>query len=331
MRFAIRYVKNSSSTIFRPSTMTQTSLVDFARAVDSFPYTEDNFYYQLKSHDGSATLGYITPSISKYLEGEQDFLIDQKKRTATIAPHLDTIETRNTSFRQIATKWRKIAYFSESLDKGWRDELYTVYNPTHTPYMQIERALSVLIGVITYGIHINGYIPPHKSSNGKLKMWVPRRSTTKPTYPGMLDNTVAGGLGHPYGIWETVIKECLEEAGLATEFIESHIRSVGVLLYMYEPYGHRDNVQPEVEYIYDLEFDNETEVLPYPEDGEAEDFTLMEVDELLERLHNHEFKPNCGLVVTDFLIRHNYITPESDENYLEIVSRCHRRMPFPTI
>ena len=79
------------------------------------------------------------------------------------------------------------------------------------------------------------------------------------------------------------------------------------------------------------EFDNETDVLPYPEDGEAEDFTLMDVSEVLDRLLNNEFKPNCGLVVTDFLVRHgSYITPESDENYLEIVSRCHRMMPFPT-
>lgn len=311
--------------------MTQTSYIDIIRKIDSFNYEEDEFYYKLRAHDGSATLGYITPTISKYFEDEQGILLDAEKKTLTISPYLDTIEKRNALFSLIATKWRKIPYFSESLDKGWRNELYTVYNPTHTPYVQIERAFSVLIGVITYGVHINGYVPPHKSSNGNLKMWVPRRSATKPTYPGMLDNTVAGGLGYPYGIWETVIKECYEEAGLGEDFVNSHVRSAGVVLYIFEPNGHKDTIQPEVEYIYDLEFDNETDVLPYPEDGEAEDFTLMDVSEVLVRLLNNEFKPNCGLVVTDFLVRHGYITPESDENYLEIVSRCHRMMPFPTI
>lgn len=309
--------------------MSATSFIDIIRSVDSFPYTDDDFYYQLKSHDGSATLGYITPNISKYFEDEQDVLVDSQKRTITIAAHLDTTEKRNQSFATIANSWRKIPFFSESLDNGWRDELYTVYNPSQTPYMQIERAFSVLIGVVTYGIHVNGYVPPHKSSDGKLKMWIPRRSPTKPTYPGMLDNTVAGGLGYPYGIWETVIKECQEEAGLKKEFVESHAKPATVVLYMFEPEGNKGNVQPEVEYIYDLEFDNETDVLPFPEDGEAQDFTLMGTDEILKRLQNHEFKPNCALVVTDFLIRHGYITPDSDVNYLEIVSRCHRRMPFP--
>ena len=82
-------------------------------------------------------------------------------------------------------------------------------------------------------------------------------------------------------------------------------------------------------YIYDLAFDNETEVVPLPVDGEAEYFSLMDVDEVLERVKNKEFKPNCGIVIFDFLIRHGYITPENEPNYHEIVSRCHRRMPFP--
>ena len=67
-----------------------------------------------------------------------------------------------------------VSKFHELLDKGWRNELYTVYNPSSVPYMLIERAFSVLLGVVTYGVHINGYVPPENSSNGKLKFWVPR-------------------------------------------------------------------------------------------------------------------------------------------------------------
>ena len=34
---------------------------------------------------------------------------------------------------------------------------------------------------------MNGYVV---DSDGSLKMWIGRRSLTKPTYPGLLDNTV---------------------------------------------------------------------------------------------------------------------------------------------
>ena len=44
-----------------------------------------------------------------------------------------------------------------------------------------------LLGIRQYGVHMNGYI---YDADNELKMWIGRRSPTKPTYPGMLDNTV---------------------------------------------------------------------------------------------------------------------------------------------
>lgn len=45
-----------------------------------------------------------------------------------------------------------------------------------------------LFGVKRYGVHINGYC---QDENGELRMWVGRRSMTKQTYPGKLDNLVS--------------------------------------------------------------------------------------------------------------------------------------------
>ncbi|CUM65131.1 uncharacterized protein PRCAT00002758001 [Priceomyces carsonii] len=307
------------------------SYLEVITKVDNFPYGEDPGYYKLLSHDRSAILGYIEEDIAARLAEELWFHIERSEKTVTFDSKLDIFEKRNEVLKTIAEKWRKLPYFSDSLDKAWRNELYVVYNPTHTPYVLVERALSVLIGVVTYGVHINGYIPASKTSNKKLKLWVPRRSKTKQTYPLMLDNTIAGGIGFPNGIGETVIKECFEEGHLSAEFVKLHIKPTGVVLYMYQPKGAQGNVQPEVEYTYDLEFDNETDVIPRPEDGEVESFVLMDSDEVLKRLYRNEFKPNCGLIIIDFLIRHGYITPDIEPNYSEIVSRCHRKLPFPTL
>ena len=47
-------------------------------------------------------------------------------------------------------------------------------------------------GLTAHGVHMIGYT--HLSSTNETKYWVPRRSWTKKTYPGMLDSTVGGSL-----------------------------------------------------------------------------------------------------------------------------------------
>ncbi|KAG7193042.1 uncharacterized protein KQ657_001157 [Scheffersomyces spartinae] len=256
------------------------------------------------------------------------FQVDHARKIAAIPTEYDTFEKRNQFMANTASQWRSLPQLEQSLDKAWRNELYVVYNPTTKPYMLLERAFSVLIGVVTYGVHMNGYVAPCNTSSKELKLWIPRRSATKQTFPNKLDNTVAGGLGHPYGVWETLVKESLEEAGLEKQFVEQGAKAAGVVLYMIQPEGTHN--QPEVEYIYDLEFPDETSILPFPVDGEAQDFQLMGFLEVLQRIKAHEFKPNCALVIIDFLIRWGYITPENEPNYLEIVHKSHRKIPFPT-
>lgn len=306
------------------------SLLSIVESVDSFPYSNSSFYWRFESHDGHL-LGYITPSIAHRFEIFDSFSnhisVTPSCKTVRIAESLDTFDERNRIFAQIAHSWRLI---DPLLDNGWRDELYTVYYPRSKPYMLLERAFSCLLGVVTYGAHINGYIPAEKTTDGKMKMWIPRRSSTKSTYPGRLDNTIAGGLGYPHSLWENVLKECHEEGGLAADFVKKNIKAAGAISYFCQPYGPEGHAQPEVEYIYDLAFGSETENIPLPVDGEAENFTLMTIDEIILRIKLGEFKPNCALVICDFLIRHGILTATNEPNYLEILCRIHRKFPFAT-
>lgn len=294
-------------------------LLDLVNEVDAFPYTQTD-YYTFFSHDG-APLGYIAPSVAEKLKTPH-LIVDQTARTVSLALDLDTFEKRNAAVAEMAEQFRQSDL---EVAKGWRDELYVVYQPSTTPYFLVERAFSGVLGVVTYGVHITGLV---KSPNG-FKMWVPRRSMTKATYPGKLDNTIAGGVAYPLGLLENVIKECWEEAGLEKLFVEPRIKSVGVVSYLCLPYGPGGHAQPEVEYVYDLVFDLEDQ-RPRPVDGEAEDFKLMDLDEVMERMKAGEFKPNCVLVIIDFLIRHGIVTPETEPHYLEIMQRIHRRFPFAT-
>ncbi|VVT55150.1 uncharacterized protein SAPINGB_P004452 [Magnusiomyces paraingens] len=313
------------------------TLLDLVKETDVVPYSITSSFnssdcFSLIAHDGSGTLGFMIPKVVSILfeQFPSDFIIDYYASTLTLASHLDTEPKRSEAFARIAKTLKEKNFFPEVLG-GWRNELYPVYCPQKELYLLVERAASPLFGVITYGVHITGYVGSENSKNPKeLKVWTPRRAYNKPTFPGMLDNTVAGGLGHPYGVLETAIKECGEEAGLSEEYARSRLVPAGVISYWYRhKYSPElDLYQPEVEYVYDLPMDKVT--VPKPVDGEVAEFKLWGVDELLREMRAGNFKPNTALVMIDFFIRHAIIDPEQEPDYLEITSRIHRRFPFPT-
>ena len=43
-------------------------------------------------------------------------------------------------------------------------------------------------------------------------------------------------------------------------------------------------------------------------------------------MHAGEFKPNCGMVLVDFLIRHGIVTPEKEKDFYEIKWKMNRRL-----
>jgi hypothetical protein len=122
--------------------------------------------------------------------------------------------------------------------KGWRDELYGVYShpsktdPSNTLWgaaLAIERSACGIFGVHAYGIHMNGFIRTGDRPQD-VQMWVARRSLTKPTYPGMLDNMVAGGMGFGHSPAYTVLKEAMEEATIPESIAKKAI-AVGTISY----------------------------------------------------------------------------------------------------
>lgn len=305
-------------------------LLEIVKECDLFAYngqgpSNSQSLYYLKTHDNQATLGHIVPEVATQLLQYPEFVTLQKTNELIINPELSTVEQRSAKVAEIASKLRASGKFITL--KGWRNELYTAYYPTHTPYFHTERAFSPLLGIVMYGVHINGYIPP-ASSEEELRLWIPRRANNKATFPSMLDNTIAGGLGGGLGPYETAVKEGYEEAGMQEEYIKQNLRQAGVVSYIYVCEEEGGLIQPEVQYVYDLQF--KEGMSPQPIDGEVQEFYLMGLAEVMERLRDREFKPNCALVIIDFLIRHGYVTAENEPEYLEIVSRLHRMLGFPT-
>jgi isopentenyldiphosphate isomerase len=178
-----------------------------------------------------------------------------------------------------------------------------------------------LFGVATFGVHATAYTPD-------FRVWVPRRAKDKSTWPGYLDNSVAGGITAGDQMYESMVRECWEEAGLPEDVVRKHMRQTGVISYMFKT-RHAGWIQPEVEFTYDIALPDASIQLR-PEDGEAEDFRLMDREEVMERMRKGEFKPNCALVLIDFYIRHGFITAENcDCDYVALTCALHNDLRLP--
>jgi len=183
---------------------------------------------------------------------------------------------------------------------------------------------------VTYGVHMTAYTKSPESSYG-IKLWVPRRSGGKQTYPDMLDNTVAGGKATGEDPLECLIRECEEEASLSEDLIRRTVKDCGFVTYLYirgeKTTGEVGLIQPECQYVYDMELPND--VIPKPNDSEVQQFYLWTVEEVQDHLEKGEFKPNCALILLDFFIRYGILTKENEASYDEIKSRTRRVLEFP--
>jgi hypothetical protein len=193
---------------------------------------------------------------------------------------------------------------------GWRDELYPVNRSwSESALLLIERAAIPWLGVRGYGVHMNGFV---RGSTG-LQMWIARRSLSKPTGPGKLDQMVAGGQPADIGLYDNMMKECAEEAGIPFE-IARRAKAVGAISYALET---RVGFRPDLLFNFDLELPENFS--PVNTDGEVDAFYLWPMDQVVETVRDSDaFKFNCALVVIDFLVRHGYIAAD-DPDYSDIV------------
>ncbi|OXV08217.1 hypothetical protein Egran_04021 [Elaphomyces granulatus] len=323
------------------------SMLDVVVDCDGFPYYNDDpehykahmqGFHTFRVQGCDAVLGYMLNEIAERFSSftnklaSDDFAkdywyIDSTARTITLATAVDTgPEDRSRVVAYTLAKMKEEGVFD--VLRGWRDELYPVYGRGGKLLLEIERSACPLFGVVSYGIHMTGYV---KDKNG-LRIWVPKRSEKKQTFPGMYDNTVGGGMSTKEYPFECALREAEEEASLSRKVMEAKTTPVSCLSYIYvrdkKAGGETGLIQPEVEYIYDIELDADT--IPKPNDSEVQEFHLLTVDQVRTALWEGKFKANCGIVVVDFLIRHGILTGENEPGYVDMLTRMHRRLEFPT-
>lgn len=265
-------------------------------------------------------VGMCSSEFVKVLVGNHPsvFTSDIKTKSLRFVPSVEaaSFEDKTKALGEV-----NVALRDQGLIKGWRDELLPVSATFNSdPYMKIERAACSYFGVKAYGVHVNGFVRDPVTKR-VTHLWVATRSPTKPTWPGMLDHIVAGGIPFGINLMENVIKECKEEANI-DEGLASFAVPVGAV--SYASLDEVGNLRRDCLFCYDLELP-ET-FTPTPADGEVEKFELMEIGDVLDKVvegcgsgGKEGYKPNCNLVLLDFFIRHGIISPESSQ-YLELLT-----------
>ncbi|MGE0310358.1 MAG: NUDIX domain-containing protein [Lautropia sp.] len=165
---------------------------------------------------------------------------------------------------------------AKQLLPGWRGEAIHLFGANEAaPLFAIERALLRPLGLLLRSVQVNVFTLDKK----RLKVWVARRSASKPVDPGLSDTLVGGGIVGDDSPLETMTREAQEEAGIARALARRAV-PVGVIdstravregpaLLL-----HRERLM-----LYDLQVP--ADFAPTPLDGEVAEATLLDADAVL--------------------------------------------------
>ncbi|CAK0744739.1 conserved hypothetical protein [Azospirillaceae bacterium] len=250
-------------------------------------------------------IGWVRHGLAERLgEFETNFIVSPA--AVSLTPELDSFDKRSQAMANVAR-----ALANEGLIPKLRRENYPILTQWGAaPLFALDRAAVPAFGVHAFGVHMNGYV---RLPDGSIEMWVAKRAHDRIIAPGKLDNLVAGGQPIGLSLFENLLKEAKEEAGIESSQAARAL-STGAVSYVMET---EIGLKPDTMFIYDLELPEA--FIPKNLDGEVETFERWSINKIAEVVREtDQFKFNCNLVIIDFMIRHGVLTPD-EADYLELV------------
>jgi len=184
--------------------------------------------------------------------------------------------------------------------RAWRDEFYAIANPASGQHLaRTERAASRFWGTLTHGAHANGYVVD--AAGRPTHLWIARRSLTKATDPGLLDNLVGGGVPDGQTPLQALVREGWEEAGLTPAQMAPARAGRVIRLHRDIPEG----LQLEDLHSFDLPLPQG--LLPRNQDGEVAGFECLPVAQALAYAATEQMTVDAALVTLEFGLRHGLL------------------------
>jgi len=239
---------------------------------------------------GTQTIGHLNPEFIAFL---QESLEKHPIPLISIGNDQMSLELArprelSQSLYQLADTMRSAGFIS-----GWRNEDFAWLDQNGHQFFRLERAAFRTFGFRSMATHINGFTQANT-------LWLGRRSETKSTDPGKLDNIAAGGITADETPWVSARRELWEEAGIP-EKIAENIQPIG-RIHMRRPIAGR-GFHDELLFIYDLALSDH--FVPTNHDGEVSGFIEISLAEAAARILADEFTSDAAFVTADFILRRN--------------------------
>ena len=240
--------------------------------------------------NGNQIIGHLNPEFIPYLQ--ESLLKDPIPNIALGHEALHIASVRpielSANLNALAERMRSGGFIP-----GWRNEEFSWLDQNGHEYFRLERAAFRTFGFRSMASHINGY-----TKAGAI--WLGRRSESKATDPGRLDNLASGGIAADETPLINARRELWEEAGVPPQ-IAAQITPVG-RIHMRRPIPGR-GFHDEQLYVYDLELaDN---FIPTNHDGEVSGFIEISLAEAAARILADEFTSDAAFVTADFILRNH--------------------------
>lgn len=253
----------------------------------------------------------IRPRRPFFVDGERVGSVDEAHLSA-LQPWGRWVEVRAEAVVLTAAPDKREALFNEmnrrlheqGLIRAWRDEPFPLLSPTTGRVLAtFERASARFWGTLTLGAHCNGWVA---GPDGEPEqMWIARRSPTKATDPGKLDNLIGGGVPMGQTPWDALVREGFEEAGLSPAQVARAVAGRVIELDRDVPEGR----QFERLHVFDLEL-RDTEC-PVNQDGEVAEWGLWSIRDICEAASRADMTVDAALATLDFLLRRGLCQPPS--------------------
>ena len=160
----------------------------------------------------------------------------------------------------------------------------------------IKRSFLSLFGFPSYGVHCNVW----RKHKDKFIIYFAKRSEKLKSFPGYIDNTVAGGQPINLSILENLKKEAYEEAGISRKYLKK-VQRGNIVSYFH---NNNNNFISAVIFNYHLNKIDELELKNI--DGEVESFFSLTLENIYKLIEKNLLKPNCIIPILDFILLNDY-------------------------
>ena len=183
-------------------------------------------------------------------------------------------------------------------------------------------------GIDSVGVHLNCFVC---GENKVVKgIWLAKRASTKSHHPNFWDTTVAEGQPHNLSLYDNIVKEAHEEAGVRAEWLRNDESNVAFSDHTNDPLtmttAKNDGSCMKRSFYYSFDLEVPGDWRPIPVDGEVEEFRLFTMKELdTELRYGESFRPAMRAVLLDFMIRRGLFNEIEGEDDCTELSNAMRR------